>query len=302
MRPSGSNQNSPFLRKGSSWLMQILLACRYKASDNVSAVAGSHLLRMDRSDFSASDVAFARNAGVVASATRNRIAIRAADRQRRNAQPILCLQRPSRQGHSRKRCEQCAKERTKATIRAKHQPKTKTTHCLECGSALPVAVPPISRRGKKYCGRSCREKHGHKSACKNPKKCKGCGVEFLGRRRSIFHSNACRFAFVTAQRQSPEAIARRRDRDRAQTRKRRIRWAGAHHEPYKDSEIFGRDKWRCWICGKKVDRLMKFPDPKSASIDHVIPLSKGGDDAPYNVHCAHFGCNSSRNAKVTTLF
>lgn len=58
--------------------------------------------------------------------------------------------------------------------------------------------------------------------------------------------------------------------------------------------IFARDRWRCGICGGKVSRKLKHPDPGSASIDHIVPLSLGGTHEPRNVQCAHLGCNASK--------
>lgn len=40
---------------------------------------------------------------------------------------------------------------------------------------------------------------------------------------------------------------------------------------------------------------------KSApTLDHVIPLAKGGEHSRANVRCAHFICNSRRGANLET--
>lgn len=36
---------------------------------------------------------------------------------------------------------------------------------------------------------------------------------------------------------------------------------------------------------------LKCPDPGSPSIDHILPISKGGNDTIANVQLAHFECN-----------
>ena len=33
----------------------------------------------------------------------------------------------------------------------------------------------------------------------------------------------------------------------------------------------------CGICGRPVDKKLPFPHPGSATIDHIIAVSKGGD-------------------------
>jgi len=88
------------------------------------------------------------------------------------------------------------------------------------------------------------------------------------------------------------------DKKRASIIRRRRLVAEAKQEPYTRAEIFERDGWVCQLCGQPVDPKLSAPDPGSASIDHVIPLSLGGDDTPANVQLAHFGCNSGKCNRV----
>lgn len=74
----------------------------------------------------------------------------------------------------------------------------------------------------------------------------------------------------------------------------RARKKGARRAEYNRIEIFERDGWKCQLCGERVDQRLAGPNPRSASIDHIVPLSRGGDDAPWNVQLAHYGCNSSK--------
>jgi hypothetical protein len=34
----------------------------------------------------------------------------------------------------------------------------------------------------------------------------------------------------------------------------------------------------CWLCGQWIDPSLKWPDPWSASADHITPVSRGGDN------------------------
>jgi 5-methylcytosine-specific restriction endonuclease McrA len=61
-----------------------------------------------------------------------------------------------------------------------------------------------------------------------------------------------------------------------------------------DEEILERDRWRCF-CGKRIGKSFKYPHPRSRSIDHVVPLSEGGDDTAANKRAAHLGCNITRS-------
>lgn len=38
------------------------------------------------------------------------------------------------------------------------------------------------------------------------------------------------------------------------------------------------------------------PHPKAPTIDHLLPVSAGGDDVRANVRLAHFICNSRRGS------
>lgn len=79
----------------------------------------------------------------------------------------------------------------------------------------------------------------------------------------------------------------------AKTRRKRL-LASAKQEPYTREAIFQRDDWICWLCEESIDPDLKFPDPQCATVDHVIPLSLGGDDTPSNVRSAHLSCNCSK--------
>ena len=55
----------------------------------------------------------------------------------------------------------------------------------------------------------------------------------------------------------------------------------------------------CAICGKPVDFSLKFPDPMSPTVDHVIPISKGGHPSDLqNLQLAHLSCNRGKADKV----
>lgn len=55
----------------------------------------------------------------------------------------------------------------------------------------------------------------------------------------------------------------------------------------------------CGICGKPVDKSLKYPDPWSATIDHIIPVDKGGNpSAMDNLQLAHFYCNRQKSDKL----
>lgn len=54
----------------------------------------------------------------------------------------------------------------------------------------------------------------------------------------------------------------------------------------------------CGICGGAMTRDARFPDNASPSIDHIIPLSKGGGHVVGNLQWAHLGCNKIKADKL----
>jgi len=55
----------------------------------------------------------------------------------------------------------------------------------------------------------------------------------------------------------------------------------------------------CGICGKPVDFSYKYPHPLSPTIDHIIPVSKGGHPSDIdNLQLAHRCCNRQKSDKL----
>ena len=55
-----------------------------------------------------------------------------------------------------------------------------------------------------------------------------------------------------------------------------------------------REEQTCWLCLEPIDMTALPRSPRSWSLDHVIPLARGG--APLdrgNARAAHLGCNSA---------
>lgn len=57
----------------------------------------------------------------------------------------------------------------------------------------------------------------------------------------------------------------------------------------------------CGVCGRHVDKTLKFPHPGSPSVDHIQPLARGGkamDQSGWQL--AHLGCNRWKSDKLDT--
>lgn len=76
---------------------------------------------------------------------------------------------------------------------------------------------------------------------------------------------------------------------------------GCEYEPgITLKKLIRRDGLRCAICGEMCDpndhSWTQFSGPRYPSIDHIIPLSKGGGHIWCNVQVVHIICNSEKGA------
>lgn len=67
-------------------------------------------------------------------------------------------------------------------------------------------------------------------------------------------------------------------------------------ERFTVDDLLERDGYDCGICGTPILRE-PYPHPKSPSVDHIKPLSKGGSHTLTNARAAHLRCNISRGAR-----
>lgn len=55
----------------------------------------------------------------------------------------------------------------------------------------------------------------------------------------------------------------------------------------------------CGICGRPVDKSLRYPNPMAASVDHIIPISRGGHPSDINnLQLAHWICNRQKSDKL----
>lgn len=196
-------------------------------------------------------------------------------------------------GRPRKFCsDQCKARAGNRALRRRRlpirDPDPASRNCAHCGKSFTPG-----RKDQVYCpagaGSFCAQKaYQARRAAGEPlrqveqtKTCQECGESFTAQKSNArWCSQRCRRRFTSREE------SRRRGPIRPES------------APYTDLEIFERDKWRCHLCGKKVDQAISRRSPEGASIDHLIPLSLGGADAPANVATAHNRCNREKGVRA----
>lgn len=136
--------------------------------------------------------------------------------------------------------------------------------CPSCGGGFE------GRSGQEFCSRGCI------GGPKVVAECGLCGAVFRGVESRVYCSDRCKL--------------------RARDDLRRARERGAFVAHVDREAVFERDGWVCQICMERIDRRTKYPHPRSASLDHIVPLSAGGTHEPRNAQCAHLRCNIQKNA------
>ena len=131
------------------------------------------------------------------------------------------------------------------------------------------------------------QKRYGRSANANTGICPVCGESFTGHASKMYCSRRCK-----------DIVCRgRRDR-----RIRKTERDGA----VKIKNVYELDAGICYICGQKCDFNDWNPGLNRSwsagdsypTIDHVIPISKGGKDTLENTRLACWKCNVSKGAKV----
>lgn len=187
--------------------------------------------------------------------------------------------------------------------------------CKECGAEFQSSAPHA-----KYCSRSCKDR-GKPSALGHP--CRVCGKPVATKsgqksagKKSVHR--ACLPLMPNGRRSEHGAsgyrkggcrcdvcIAGHAAEYRAWSRKRFEETGQWHRGRWiKEDEriaLYERDNWTCQICFDPVLRTAWSNDPKDATLDHILPRSKGGSHDPENLRTACFLCNARRSDNTEDL-
>lgn len=234
---------------------------------------------------------------------------------------------PSRRGRERKFCSrECALDfRRKWPI---------FKECQFCGATLPGTRK--AGRPQRYCNRKCAEllrNEKNKLARRATRNCKFCEKEFVTQgSRFKYCSVKCREN--SNRNRSGEIWLRKKSRrpetktwkcgwcdgdielpigfsgwgkyhdkcrvasDRARNRLKSVRRRGIRATPRVTHEQIGiKDNFVCYLCSEPIDMSLPRTSKLGATIDHVIPITKGGTDDLDNLRLTHWTCNVRKSNK-----
>ena len=87
-------------------------------------------------------------------------------------------------------------------------------------------------------------------------------------------------------------VKARRSKAISRSHRSRAKQFGCKYERFDPLHVLERDGWQCQACGCDTPREMRgTTDDNAPELDHVTPLSKGGDHTPANTQCLCRVCN-----------
>lgn len=159
--------------------------------------------------------------------------------------------------------------------------------CGCCGIRF-TAKTNLSRLCSDECKRIDRLARTRAKSAANDNKpdatCRECGTIFTrdyGDTRKEFCSKLCAT----------------RTHKRSSRKVERARLRGAKVESVDPTKVFIRDGWKCQLCGVKTPKKLRGTTrPNAPELDHIMPLSLGGEHSYRNTHCACRACNGAKGA------
>lgn len=213
----------------------------------------------------------------------------------------------------------------RASVQRKHPLQT---HCVQCHKPL----KQNRNNTRRACSRICRDRlrgAKQKELRQRTVTCDTCNAEFrTGRKNARFCSSGCRSVahkqtqtyqrrtepkvltcgwcqeevivppnFTSNRKYHPDCkVEARRARYRIKTVKRQSKTVRPSRLAADEVvRIYGED---CHICNEPIDMSLARTHKQGLTVDHVIPLSKGGLDTIENMRPAHWLCNVKKGNKL----
>ena len=165
----------------------------------------------------------------------------------------------------------------------------------ECSWCFSIFIPKTVTG--KYCSENCctnSNRHFAKFGHVNYSTMRLCSCgriatppkEKRHRQKSMGKSKLCEICRSQKQKQANINRASSKYRVRAEVMKR--------GEKIEVDVLVLRDGFDCQICHEPIDWSKRGSRSLSPSLDHIVPISKGGEHVYENCRMVHFGCNSKK--------
>ena len=206
--------------------------------------------------------------------------------------------------------------------------------CLCCDAEITRCLKPQARNALRFCSRKCTgiwaSVRKVRKVVRHRHKCRGCyRMIFNG----MYCTNECRARSLEASSLNRREYARRwriaslgqstvpcrecggdfervgerqkfcsnecgrRNIQRKRDAKRAARLKAARVDNVDPFEVFKRDGWKCRACGVATPRSLRGKNvDRSPELDHIMPLSLGGEHSYRNTQCLCRMCNQAKGA------
>lgn len=211
------------------------------------------------------------------------------------SQPCRCVMcdAPTFGGKSQRgpRSEYCSAECKNAARTARARASVAVSTCAGC--------PKAARPKSKFCSVDCRLAHQVRQRPARACEWEPCGSLFvpLGRHgsssRFCCKSHKSKFIKRLQWPDGPDGL-----RNHRKMTNRRGRMLATEYEVIDPRAVFERDDWRCYLCSVAVSKDVPQYSATFATLDHVIPLSKGGAHTYANIKTACFPCNTRKGNRL----
>ena len=208
---------------------------------------------------------------------------------------LVSIGEPGSKGerHITVRCSKCGTEKTVSSVSFRGRFGSQG-HCVVCSIKETKVKNNNEQKAKKLKKELVAEKKRNKT--------------LIQKKQIVFGFCKCGQLLSPGKRVCENCKAKpvyNHDAWRVQDVKRRARFRKVKHDSdISLSKLFERDQGICYICGRECNwndsRWEKgiFKVGKTyPTIEHLIPISKGGDDTWENIKLACLSCNSKKGAK-----
>lgn len=194
------------------------------------------------------------------------------------------------------KCLICGHEET-ITAQCVRNKKTGNQYIIKCGGCREIERDEAERVKTEEKEKRVEEREKIRNEHKElrriehekrlTKQCAECGETFIAYGGTSYCSDECR---------------RRNSNRKRELKKRRVYANGKVDTNISLKKLAKRDNYKCQLCGGIVDMSKDTNDNWYGSIDHIVPISKGGTHTWGNVHLAHRYCNTVKNDERRWIF